>query len=228
MKSTFAVAGFVLLAAAQPRLATPRIGMMLDSQGALRPVAGVAGSLLVGAAKSEGVSAFACAAEACATLSAGPAVVATDGTRAVAFVAQAGEFLGWNLRGRYAARERLPWTINGGVVLSICLTHEGAEIAVQRDNRVWIVSPDGAAIEALPDEATGPVLLTGGGAVYATDQEVVLRRRDGTETRFAVAGVRALNAMSPDWVQIVAGGAMYALRTAPSREALYMLPQGEP
>ena len=68
------------------------------------------------------------------------------------------------------------------------------------------------------------MLLLDDGSIYARDDAVVLRRRDGTELSFRAPAVRALYAMSRDWVEAAGADAMYALRTTAGREGLSVLP----
>jgi hypothetical protein len=68
------------------------------------------------------------------------------------------------------------------------------------------------------------VLAKLGVAVSFTTEELVLRRSDGNEVRFAVAGVERLRAMSAEYVQVSASGREYVLRLKPGKEGLYLLP----
>jgi hypothetical protein len=212
---------------ARPAVEAPRVGKMIDAQGVLRTVAGVSGNFLTGAAEEQGVVALACAAQVCVTAPTA-AVLATDGKRSVAYLPQTGEFLNWNIRSRVTAQEPLAWNPlqNGDEVLSMRLTPAGADIAIRRNAAVWIVDQDGAVLDTLPPEAAGPVLLLDDGVVYARDDAVVLRRRDGTELSFRAPAVRALYAMSSNWVEAAGADAMYALRTTAGREGLSVLPAG--
>jgi len=92
----------------------------------------------------------------------------------------------------------------------------------RRGEVVFVLRPDGAVLDTLPS-ATGPVLITAHGAVFV-DGELVLRRPDASEVRFALSGVAALRVMSTDWVQVTTTGGSYALRIESGREALFVLP----
>jgi hypothetical protein len=212
---------------ARPAVEAPIVGKMIDAQGVLRTVAGVSGNFLTGPAEEHGVVAFACAARVCVTAP-DAGVLTTDGKRSVAYLPQMGEFVNWSMRGRATAQEPLAWNPlqNGDEVLSMRLTPAGADIAIRRNAAVWVVDQDGAALDTLPPEAAGPVLLLDDGVVYARDDTLVLRRRDGTELSFPAPGVRALYAMSRDWVEAAGADTLYALRTTASRESLYVLPAG--
>jgi hypothetical protein len=60
--------------------------------------------------------------------------------------------------------------------------------------------------------------------VFTNDEELIVKRADASEVRFALNGVSGLRAMSADWVQVVAGARSYALRIEAGREALFALP----
>ncbi|HXP85910.1 MAG TPA: hypothetical protein VN841_14395 [Bryobacteraceae bacterium] len=209
----------------RPAIEAPRIGKMIDAKGVLRTVSGVAGNFLAGPAEAQGVAALACAAQACVTAP-DAAVLATDGRRAVAYSQQTNQFISWNIGNRKTPPEQLGWNPlqNGDEVLSIRVTPAGANIAIRRRDAVWIVSQEGTALDTLPPEAAGPVLLLPDCIIYARDDAVVLRRPDGTELSFPAPAVRALYAMSPDWVEAAAADGLHALRTTADREILYVLP----
>ena len=62
-------------------------------------------------------------------------------------------------------------------------------------------------------------------SVVASDEELIVKRKDASEARFALRNVSGMRAMSEDWVQVVAEGRSYALRVEPGREALFVLPE---
>jgi hypothetical protein len=213
----------------RPAVELPRVGKMLDARGILRTVSGIAGNFLAGPDGAGGVSVFACGQQACATLPHAGAL-AIDGKRAVAYLLRTNQFVEWNTGARMSAPAPLAWNplTPGDDVLSILLTPVGGEISVRRGGDVWIVDQDGAALDTLPAEAVGPVLLLDSGVVYARDDAIVLRRPNGTQLNFPAPGVDALYAMSPGWVQAVTAHAMYALQTTTGHEGLYVLPDGGP
>ena len=92
----------------------------------------------------------------------------------------------------------------------------------RRGDVVFVLRSDGAVLDTLPS-ATGPVLITAHGAVFV-DGDLVLRRPDASEVRFALSGVVALRVMSTDWVQVTTSGGSYALRVESGREVLFVLP----
>jgi len=217
----------------------PAMGAIADSSGALRQVKGVAGSFLLGPATVSGVLSAACSERLCLAktdskiLSAtgetdapsGPAIFALAGSDAIVYFPEPGVFAHWH----DDTLETLDWVVDGEV-LSIRLHGKVIEIALRREGQVWIVHPDGSVIDSIA-EATGPVLLLPEGVLFATSDEVVFRR-DGTEARFEVAGVDSITAMGPHYAAIYAGNdvgvAVYALRTEPGRESLFLLPGMNP
>ena len=116
--------------------------------------------------------------------------------------------------------EPLDWAVDGEV-----LSIRRHEIAVRRDGGVWIVDPDGSVVDWIADTA-GPVLLLADGVLFATPDEVVLRRKNRSETRFPLAGAESIAAAGPQYaaIHVSAGDSVYVLRTEPGRESLFLLP----
>lgn len=117
------------------------------------------------------------------------------------------------------------WRVLHGVAGNFTLGDEVAEDApavpdrVQRSaGGVFIADEHGGMVDALP-QATGAVLPVGDAVVYVAGDELVLRRADHSEMRFALAGVTLLRSIGHDYVQ--AGG--HALRLSTGQ--LYVLPQ---
>jgi hypothetical protein len=96
-----------------------------------------------------------------------------------------------------------------------------------RGETIFVVRADGATLEILPPGATR-ALLVAAGLVYATDQELVLRREDRRELRWMLPGVTALRAMSAEYAQVSTANGEYALRLEPGLEALYRMPVAPP
>jgi hypothetical protein len=111
-----------------------------------------------------------------------------------------------------------------GEILSLRSTPAGIELAVRREDGIWIVSAKGGILDSLPAAATAALLLADA-VVYATSDALVLRRGDGTEQRFAAPDVRDLFAMGEGWVEARGGVDIFALRTDAGHECLYLLPQ---
>jgi hypothetical protein len=222
---------------AQSGLNRPDLGLMIDRQGLLRPVAGVSGSFLVGGPQAVGALSFACSQAVCVTklkdsivangssLAApkGDAVIAADESGATIYFRESGQFVRW----QNGTLTPLDWAV-AGEILSIGSGTSGPTLAVRRDGGVWIVTAAGAVLDSLPTSTQAVLLVqgaTGGGTVYATASKVVLRRADGSEIAFAATGVSQLFAMSDGWVEFRGKNALFALRTDSGHESLYWLPQ---
>jgi hypothetical protein len=232
----FLLISLTVCAWAQSGIEVPAIGAMVDSSGGLRPVEGVAGNFLLGPATLPGVLSAACSQQLCLAKTdskifspsgetdapAGPAVFGLSGSDAVVFFPEPREFARWHDN----TLDPLDWVIDGEV-LSIRLSGQDAEIAVRREGSVWMVRPDGAPAGWIADTG-GPALLFEEGVLYATADEIVLRRRDASEMRFELAGAEAIAAMGPHYAAIRKGGSTYALRTESGREQLFVLPGNAP
>ena len=216
---------------AQSGIEVPAVGAMVDPSGALRPVEGVAGSFLLGPAMFSGVLSAASSERLClaktdskivsaagqADAPPGPAIFGVDGDQAVVFFPEPQVFARWH----DDTLDPLDWAV-AGEVLSIRLRGGDAQIAVRRDQDIWIVRPDGAVVDWISD-AAGPVLLLAEGILFATGNEIVLRRPDWGEVRFELTGAVSITAMGPRYAAIHTGDAVYALRTESGRESLFLL-----
>jgi hypothetical protein len=227
-------------ACAQSGIQVPSIGAVVDASGALRPVQGVAGSFLLGPATVPGVLSAACSQRMCLAktdskiLSAtgetnappGPAVFDLDGS-AIVYFPKARTFARWH----DDSLDPLDWATDywkdAGEVLSILVRGGETEIAVRRDENVWIVHPDGSVVDGI-HHVSGPVLLLKEGLIYATPDELVLRHSDASEVRFELMGADSISALGPRYAAIYAGDAAYALRTEPGSEKLFQLPGNPP
>ncbi len=228
-----------LPARAQSGLNRPQLGVMLDQNGAARPVYGVAASVTAGDASATGVLAIACSRRLClmktdsAVLASNSAVAAPAGTcldrarwgSALVYFTQTKQLAQWH----DGNLDPIPLEI-AGEVLSIQAGPSGTlDAAFRRGGHVWIARvtlADGNAIEtgSLPDD-TGPVLLLKSGVVFADHDQVVLRHSDGSELSFPLTGVSAAFPLGDGYVQIRAGNLDYGLRIDPGREQLFLLPE---
>jgi hypothetical protein len=204
----------------------PQIGKMLDANGGIRPVYGIAASVSVGDVELPGVLSSGCSRKFClaktqtglvsATRSvpapAGKALFAFEGDAAWVWFVESRRLLEYSGGGMSACAGC------DGEVLSIGAQAGVVEFAVRRRNGVWIVRGDGTVLDSLP-LATGPVMLIPGGAVYATASEIVIR-----DVHFPLSGVTGFSQMSGDYLQVRAGGSDYALRIQKGHEALFQLP----
>ena len=219
---------WALCAWSQSGIEVPSAGAIVDPSGALRPVEGVAGSFLLGPATMSGVLSAACSNRLCLlktdskVLSAtgkvdappGPAIFGADGDGAIVFFPEPRTFARWHDN----ILDPLDWTVEGEI-----LSVRATEIAVRRDGHVWIVHPEDSVIDWIAD-TTGPVLLLEDGVLFATPEELVLRHRDGSENRFELVGAESIAAMGTNYATIRTRATIYALRTGPGRESLYLLP----
>jgi hypothetical protein len=240
--------GLTTAAWAERNVTVPQVGSMIDTGGALRTVSGIAGSFVAGPVRAPRTLALACADNFCIaktegslitphgilSVPTGAAVLATDGKRSMVWFAQSGAFVELWIGGRTPRLRSQAWKVDGRV-LSMRITPDGADIAVRRDSGVWIVTPDGTAIDTLPAEASGAVLLLDAGAAYVSGTDVVVRNGDGSEVRFALPSApQAIFRMGADWVEIITAAANYALRINPGlgtpaaisfgRPSIFMLP----
>ena len=212
---------------AQTGVVQPQLGKMLDPSGAVRTVYGIASSVTLGTAEITGVLSSGCSHTVCLAKTevsivsspgtvaapAGPAMFAFDGATALVWFPASRQLARW----QNGALAFIPASIDGEV-LSIGANAGAVQFAVRRRSGVWIVNQDGSIASSLP-RATGPVLIAPGGAIYATDSEIVLG-----DVHFPLAGVTELSQMSGSYVQVRAGRIDYALRIDPGREVLFQLP----
>jgi hypothetical protein len=206
----------------QSGIEVPSVGLIVDPSGSLRSVQGVAGNFMLGQAVATGVLSAACSERLCLAktnlkiLSAtgqvdappGPAIFGFDGDHAIVFFAESRAFARWNKD----QLDPLDWA-GEGEVLSIRVSDEGLEVALRRD---W------AGV------TNGSVLLLKDGVLFATEDELILRRRDASETRFELTGAESISAMGPHYAAIRAGAMTFALRLDPGHEQLFLLPGSTP
>jgi len=205
----------------------PQIGVMLDEHGDVRAVLGVAESATTSEPLWKGVLSLACTSRICfaktesALLSssgeimdapAGPAMLAIDGDTVYAYFAEAHQLSRWH-DGQLEALDFAP----DGEVLDLRATGSGLEYAVRRADGVW------AGNRYLGD-ATAVLFLDGGRVLLASAERIRLLLPDGSETDFPVTGVRAFIRMSDGYVQMITSGGMWALRTDPGQEQIFLLP----
>ena len=228
---------FFTIASALAQIEHPRLGLMPDQDGAARPVQGVAGSVTLGDAMVTGVQALACSKRLClvktgaslvslsgesADAPPGPALFALDGNAAFVYFERSRRLARWH-EGRL---DPVDFAVDGEV-LALRVTDGGAlEIAVARDDGVWLVHGDGTVIDSLP---AGPLMLLKRAVIYsAADGEVVLRRADGTELQFGVAGAESFFALGEGYVGVRAGNLTWAIRIEPGLEQAFLLPGAAP
>jgi len=206
----------------QSGIEVPSVGLIVDPSGSLRAVQGIAGSFLLGPAVATGVLSAECSEQLCLAktdskiLSAtgqvdappGPAVFGLDRDTAVIFFPQSQTFARWH----DDTLELLDWTVDDDV-LSIRTGDDKVEIALRRD---WA------------RETNGPVLLLKEGVLFATADELVLRRPDASDMRFELTGAESVSAMGPHYAAIRAGAVTFVLRLDRGHEQLFLLPGNAP
>ena len=217
---------------AQTGIEVPTVGVIVGPSGSLWPVEGVAGNFWLGAATASGVLSASCSEQIClaktdskilsatgqADAPSGPAIFWVDRDDAIVFFPEAGAFARWH----DDTLDPLDWMVEGEV-LSIRASH----IAVRRNENVWIIRPDGAVADWVA-ETSGPVLLLADGILFATPDEIILRRRDASEVRFALTGTETITAMGLHYAAIRTGNSTYAFRIDSGREQLFLLPGNAP
>lgn len=205
----------------------PSLGKMLDTNGAVRTVYGIAASVTLGDAEITAVLSQACSKKFCLAKTgtsivsasgsvdapAGPALFAFSGDAAFLWFVESRQLAQW----QSGAMTPIDSSVDGEV-LSIRASAGSVEFAVRRRTGIWIVKPDGSVLDSLP-LASGPVMLIPGGAIYATRDEIVIRG-----LRIPLGRVTAFSQMAPGYLQVRAGGVDYALRIDEGREALFQLP----
>ncbi len=210
----------------------PSVGVLVDPAGALRSVQGVAGNFFLSAPAAAGILSAACSAQLCLAktdsqvLSAsgaadappGQAIFGLDGAGAIVYFPETRSFARWH----DVTLDPLEWNVDGDV-LSIRVRGATTEIAVRRDGDVLLVRPDGSVIDWIA-ATPGPVLLLADAVVFATPDELVLRRAGQTEIRFALAAAECITAMGPHYAGVRVGAFFYAVRTDPAREQVFQLP----
>lgn len=207
----------------------PRLGRMLDGDGAVRTVYGITASVHLGDAEITGVLSSGCSKSFClaktetSLVSAvgavdapvGPALFAFDGDAAFVWFVKSKQLARWQ-DGVLSAIE----SSVDGEVLSIRVKEGSVEFAVRRESGVWIVGLDGSVVDSLPRSARAVMLLPDG-VVYATREEIVIR-----DVRVPIERVIGFSQMSGRYLQVRAGGVNYALRIEKGRETLFLLPGG--
>ena len=201
---------------------------MLDQNGAARPVLGVAGSVTLGDAIANDVQALACSKRLC-LLKTDAAVVSSSGESADAppgpaliappfiYFERTNQLALWT-GGRL---EPIDLALDGQVLSMRQATDGTIEFAVARPNGSWLIHGDGTVIDSLP---SGPVMLLQHGVIFASSDEVILRRADGTESRFDIADAESFFPLGEGYAGVRAGNSTWAIRIEPGREQAFLLP----
>jgi hypothetical protein len=180
------------------QIARPQLGLMLDADGAVRPVYGAAASATLGDPVLTGVLSFGCSTHLC-LFKTTSAIIASDGTSAAA---PSGTAL---------------FTMQG--VSAYIYFPNSQQWACWRDGQLeWI---DFAPVEAT---STATVMAIEEGSISATADHIALVSRDGAELDFDVADVQQFLSMANGYVQVVAKSGMLILRVEPGHEQIFLLP----
>ena len=191
------IAIFLLFAmAGWAQIERPQLGLMLDTNGSVRPVYGAAGSATLGDPVLTGVLSFGCSARLC-LMKTEAAIVASDGTSVAAPTGPA-----------------------------IFAMRGASAYIYFSDTQQWARWQDGQLewIDFVPGEAAGTTMTLEDGTITATADHVALVRRDGSQLDFAVAGVRQFFSMGKGYIQAVTGAGMWILRVEPGLEQIFLLP----
>jgi hypothetical protein len=230
------LAAFAICGCAWAQIDRPQIGKILDANGAVRTVYGIAASVSMGDVETSGVLSSGCGQNFClvktgtaivsavgsAAAPGGPALFAFDGNAAFVWFPRSGKLAQWG--NGVLSYSPLPYGQGSveGEVLSIRAQGGNVEFAVRRPSGTWIVRSDGSVVDSLP-LATGPVMLIPGGAVYATGTGIAIR-----DVVIPIKGVTGFSQMSAGYLQVRANGVDYSLRIEKGRETLFQLPAVQP
>jgi hypothetical protein len=214
----------------------PSIGVMLDENGRARPVNGAPAAAALGKPIfDEVVISLACTAQMCLAKTAtalvstggdsvpappGAAVITfasgLNGAAAYVYFVATGEFALWNA-GALTPLDFAP----AGDVLSLRASAVQVECATEHDESIWVGNLNLGPANSI-------LLLDGGGALLAANGQVRLRRPDGTELDFTVAGadsfIGGFIRMSDQYVEVITASGMWALDVEPGQEQIFLLP----
>ncbi len=251
---------------AKAQIQQPQLGIILDSDGVLRPVLGIPASASLGDPVLPNVNSFACSSTLClaktdAALTTfaprtpqvlvttpcscpGPALIALDRHGgAWIYVPATGQLFRWQDRGMYPLG-----SLPAGQVLGLRATADGVDYAITydvperelsffreisrpqltRENRLVRIehysTRDGSVTVIDSFNASGPVMLLDTGILFASGDQVTLRRPNGQELAFSVAGANTFQPSGNGFVEISAVGGLWLLRTDPGKEQLSLLP----
>ena len=218
------------LCCAQPPLAKPRIGYVMDRQGALRPLYGAAGNFILGEVLSAENVAFAGSATGALVKTSTEVIwITADGEVKNRWPAPPGEaqfafepagssafvffpekpVLMHMAEGRL---ETVPLDMErlAGDVVAVAAPGEGSvELAVRRGDETWLVTVARAGGEIIDERllagVSGPVHLSGGGVLYSGRGELVWRTRRGIEKKFPLdAAIEWFATLGAGWVAVSA------------------------
>jgi hypothetical protein len=231
MKTILITLAFAAAACAQPALAPPQIGFLLDGAGSLRPLYGIAGNFVLGDSAADGVVSAAFSGT-FAVLKTDSALIVTDpaghaltttgtpvgpaafaftkaGIPAFAYLPQSNLLLMWNATGFQTVVFDCG-AFPAGAVQSISAP-DPAHVAffVQQSDGLWDVRVLLATGEvdsqtALPGVTAPALALASGDVLYGDANGIVLRGTAASETHLAATlpANFSLQQMGDGWVQI--------------------------
>jgi hypothetical protein len=217
---------FVLGASAFAQIQQPRIGMMLDGNGDVRPVWGVAAAATLGSPILSGVISLACSDGKCEAKTvaglafsngergeirdapAGPAVFGGS----YVYFSQTQQLVRWH----DGQLEAIDFT-RDGQILGLRPTRDGFDSIVNHDGATWLehwsrIDSSLRVVNAYAPAAAA--MFMDDGILLAANDTVHRIRDDGTDTIINVAGVQALIAMGDGYVELVTSQGLWALDLA--------------
>jgi hypothetical protein len=239
---------------AQPAIAPPQLGFVVDGARAMRPAYGLAGNFILGPAVTgtvvteafsgllgllktdSALAAFNAQGKLLASLDAGPGpalfAFSADSTSALAYIASSRALVAW--RGNTFAPVSLddPEAFADAVLAIALPTPFQASLLVQRNDTIWkLIFPLGRPGSPSESALTGvqaPLLaLPTGDLVYREAGGIAIRRADASEVHIGASlpASFSLQQMSQDWVQLTCLNGSFAILTKRGREAIYRLPE---
>ena len=221
---------------AQGALDRPRLGMMLDGSGHVRPVFGIAGSVTLGDPEGRDMISIACNRAWCLSKTrtaivseghetdapAGPALFAFARDSAWVYFPLVRQLAQWK-NGRL---DFVPVTVTGEI-LSLRALDGALQFAVRRSDGTWVVDAQNQVLDAIA-ASSGPVHLLDDGVLYGSPAEITLRWNDGSEIRFPLEGSKEFSALGGAYVQVRSGRTSYVIRAVRGHERMFQLPEPGP
>jgi hypothetical protein len=197
---------------AQSGIAPPRVGYIRDDAGGLRPVYGVAGSFVLGRPINER-----------------PVISAAFSGR-LGLAKTAAALYAFSPEGRRLGRLA---AMDGPA--QFAFSPDGSEaIVYMPSTSEWFRWRSGG-FQPVPVEDLGELVrptglaLAGGKSLVVEDNELVLRKPDGTETRAVLTGpILSIEWMGNDWIYVREAGRHTVVRLVETRLYVYRLPEAAP
>lgn len=236
-----AVCFSAMLCPAQTGIQAPRLGVVADADGSLRPLLGFAGNLFLGDAIGVDVitSASSGSISMVKTITAltvldqsaqllfamdlddpGPALFAfrPDGSPARVYLPRSGALFAWKTD---------HFEPDSTAVPSGIFAIGDRAFLVQRGEAIWRVDDAGETL--LPGLAGPTLLLADGAVVYTDDTSVVIRDANGVERRIDTGvQIGEFRQLGAGWIEAIepGPGRLFAICILPGREQSSQLPEG--